>query len=438
MSKNTGYKNSPLGLIPEDWQLSYIKNCSLLITKGATPTTYGFDFVDSGINFIRGVNIRDDGSFDDKDIKYISRNADIFLSRSRLEENDIVISIVGTLGLSLVIKPSILPANINQNTAIIRFELSKLNIRFVFHFIHSFLLLKQIRLESTIQAQPSLSLKQVGKFKIIVPSFSEQKNIAEILDTLDDVIAKTEAAIAKLKNIKTGLVHDLLTRGLDENGELRDPIKYPEQFKESALGLIPKDWEVKELSQIADVDRGKFTHRPRNDPNFYGGKYPFIQTGDITKNLGKVINSYSQTLNKNGIKVSREFPVGTIAVTIAANIADTAILGIPMFFPDSVVGVVVFPEFDNRLVELYIRKYKHKLDAEATQSAQKNINLENLRPLLIPYPKSLKEQKKISLVYSQIDKKINYEEAYLEKLQLQKKGLMHDLLTGKKRVNHLL
>lgn len=254
---------------------------------------------------------------------------------------------------------------------------------------------------------------------------------------MDEAIAKTEECIAKLKKIKAGLVHDLLTRGIDENGELRDPVRHPEQFKQSAIGLIPKEWDIKELSQLATVDRGKFTHRPRNDPNFYGGQYPFIQTGDIAQNLGQVIRSYTQTLNENGAKVSREFPVGTIAVTIAANIADTAILGIPMFFPDSIVGVTVFPQFNHRLVELCIRFAKHKLDAKATQSAQKNINLEDLRPLLIPFPRNPKEQDRMSSVYEKFDERLKKEEAYLEKLKLHKKGLMHDLLTGKVRVNHL-
>ena len=95
------------------------------------------------------------------------------------------------------------------------------------------------------------------------------------------------------------------------------------------------------LAEVASVDRGKFSARPRNNPSFYGGEYPFIQTGDVTRAQRRTGIGYAQTLNDLGLAVSRKFQVGTIAVTIAANIADTAILDRPMCFPDSVVGVTV-------------------------------------------------------------------------------------------------
>ena len=209
---------------------------------------------------------------------------------------------------------------------------------------------------------------------------------------------------------------------------MREILVKSKEFKDSPLGKIPKDWDVKPLSELADVDRGKFTHRPRNDPRFYGGSYPFIQTGDIANSSGGILSTYSQTLNERGITVSREFPVGTIAITIAANIADTAILGIPMFFPDSVVGAVVKKPNSIRYVELCIRRAKQRLDARAPQSAQKNINLEDLRPLLIPVP-SPEEQHRIAEVIDTIDSAIAHTSSLIAKLKQMKAGLLHDLLT---------
>jgi type I restriction enzyme S subunit len=209
---------------------------------------------------------------------------------------------------------------------------------------------------------------------------------------------------------------------------MRETLVKTEEFKDSPLGKIPKDWDVKPLSELADVDRGKFTHRPRNDPRFYGGSYPFIQTGDIANSSGGILSTYSQTLNERGITVSREFPVGTIAITIAANIADTAILGIPMFFPDSVVGAVVKKPNSIRYVELCIRRAKQRLDARAPQSAQKNINLEDLRPLLIAVP-SPEEQHRIAEVIDTIDSTIAHTSSLIAKLKQMKAGLLHDLLT---------
>ena len=99
------------------------------------------------------------------------------------------------------------------------------------------------------------------------PSLPEQRRIAEILDTLDEAIRKTEQVIAKLQQMKQGLLHDLLTRGIDENGELRDPERHPEQFKDSALGRIPREWEV------APFERNSWPGRP------------FLKTGPFGSSL---------------------------------------------------------------------------------------------------------------------------------------------------------
>lgn len=262
--------------------------------------------------------------------------------------------------------------------------------------------------------------------------------IAEVLDTLDTTIRQTESIIEKLKQVKQGLLHDLLTRGIDANGELRPPqSQAPHLYKESALGWIPSDWNMAPLGELAQVDRGKFTHRPRNDPAFYGGPHPFIQTGDVANAVGGYVSSYSQTLSERGTTVSQEFPAGTVAITIAANIADTAILAVPMYFPDSVVGAIVAPSVNSRFIELSVRRAKPRLDARAPQSAQKNINLQDLRPLPIPLP-SKAEQDAIAERYEAVQLRLDTEEAAARKLREAKCGLMDDLLTGRVRVTSLL
>jgi type I restriction enzyme S subunit len=89
------------------------------------------------------------------------------------------------------------------------------------------------------------------------PKHPEQRRIAFVLDTMDEAIAKTEAVIAKLKQVRAGLLHDLLTRGLDENDQLRDPIAHPEQFQDSPLGCIPRDWVTAEIATLCDLGRGR-------------------------------------------------------------------------------------------------------------------------------------------------------------------------------------
>lgn len=285
---------------------------------------------------------------------------------------------------------------------------------------------------------PHVDRELLEAIRVFRPKQNEQIIIAQILDTLDTAICETEALIDKLKAVKQGLLHDLLTRGIDANGQLRPPqSEAPQLYKESPLGWIPREWVLQELGNLAEVSRGKFTHRPRNDPAFFGGEYPFIQTGDVALAQGGYISSYSQTLSERGISVSQEFPAGTIAITIAANIADTAILARSMFFPDSVVGAMVAPEHNIRFVELSIRRAKRTLDARAPQSAQKNINLQDLRPLLLAVP-SRSEQDAIATRYDAIQARLEAEQITVDKLRQQKSGLMDDLLTGRVRVTPLL
>ena len=102
----------------------------------------------------------------------------------------------------------------------------------------------------------NLNKGQLAGIELAAPPLPEQRQIAEILDTLDEAIRKTEAIIAKLKQVKQGLLHDLLTRGIDDNGELRDPERHPEQFKDSPLGRIPREWEVVTSRDMLTVQLG--------------------------------------------------------------------------------------------------------------------------------------------------------------------------------------
>ena len=139
------------------------------------------------------------------------------------------------------------------------------------------------------------------------------------------------------------------------------------------------------LFRSCDIQRGKFSHRPRNEPRFYGGKYPFIQTGDVVRSNGGKI-TFTQTLNDEGLLVSKLFQPPIVVITIAANIGDTAVLDFPSCFPDSVVGLIPKLGTDARYLEVVMRTQKQHLNDIAPQAAQKNINIEILKTLEIPLP----------------------------------------------------
>lgn len=150
---------------------------------------------------------------------------------------------------------------------------------------------------------------------------------------------------------------------------------------------LPRQWAWTTLPAIGELARGKSRHRPRNDPTLYaGGNVPLIQTGDVARANG-VVKTHSAMYNAKGVEQSRLWPAGTMCITIAANIADSATLGFDACFPDSVVGFVPeFPELDVRYFEFFLRTAKSHLEDFAPSTAQKNINLEILGLLSVPLP----------------------------------------------------
>ncbi len=176
---------------------------------------------------------------------------------------------------------------------------------------------------------------------------------------------------------------------LVQSGELEerlDPLYY--QTIENFIFAKQKHYYVSKMSDCINMQRGRFGHRPRNDPALYGGKYPFIQTGDIAKanmNAGKI--PYCQTLNELGLKTSRLQTKKAVMITIAANIGDTAVLDYPACYPDSLIALT--PKSDNLRLEyinIYFKYIKSYLENLAPQAAQKNINYQQLSPTPIVIP----------------------------------------------------
>src|SRR2546428_5586557 len=141
---------------------------------------------------------------------------------------------------------------------------------------------------------------------------------------------------------------------------------------------MPKDWKLSRLNELGFVGRGKSKHRPRNDPSLYGGRYPFIQTGEI-KAADLYIAEFDETYNDRGLAQSKLWPAGTLCITIAANIAETAILKIEACFPDSIVGFVADQrKADVRFVKYQIDTIKLQMQNISRGSTQDNLSLDKL------------------------------------------------------------
>jgi len=207
---------------------------------------------------------------------------------------------------------------------------------------------------------------------------------------------KIQTEIVRILDSFTELTTELTT-------ELSARKKQYNYYRDQLLSFEEGEVEWKTLQEVAlEFGRGKSKHRPRNDERLYGGDIPLIQTGDI-RNAPHIITKYTQTYSKLGLEQSKLWQKGTLCITIAANIAETAILGFESCFPDSVIGFVSNPEkTSSGYVEYLLSSWKTKLQAKSTGSAQENINLATFKALLLPFP-TIDEQNRIVSILNKFE-----------------------------------
>lgn len=199
------------------------------------------------------------------------------------------------------------------------------------------------------------------------------------------------------------------------------------------LPTLPVGYTYTYLANLGELGRGKSKHRPRNASELFGGPYPFIQTGEV-KAAGRIIRGYSQTYSELGLEQSKLWPAGTLCITIAANIAETAFLGFDGCFPDSIVGftaanTLVLPEY----IELFIKSVRTRIEAYAPSTAQKNINLTTLESLVVPLS-SLEEQRvlvnQLEAVLSVIDDQRDAIDTQLLKIDALRQSILKKAFSG--------
>ena len=260
----------------------------------------------------------------------------------------------------------------------------------------------------------AISKNDLESIEILLPPLSEQRRIVAKLEKLLHKVDACKERLGKIPDILKRFRQSVLaaacsgrlTADWRENNQNVGAIRRVAQTGRgtasplqngdagAVLPEIPTTWRWVKLPETGEMNRGKSRHRPRNAPFLFGGRYPFIQTGDIAQSGGR-ITSHKQTYSKAGLEQSRLWPAETICITIAANIAESALLTYPACFPDSVVGIIT----DNKVcvseyVEYFIRIAKADLSTFAPATAQKNINIAILNELSVPLP-PLPEQQEI-------------------------------------------
>lgn len=359
-----------------------------------------------------------------------------------LRSGDVILTKDGTIGR--VARVDELPgdATINGTMMLVR-PLRRLDYRYLYHVLNGRGFQKLIEDKVSGSSIPHIFQRDMVELEVDLPPIDQQSKIAEILDTLDEAIRRTDAVVGKLKAVKQGLLHDLLTRGIDANGNLRPPQPdAPHLYKETPLGWLPKEWSFSNLGAITSL----ITSGSRGWAQYYADEGQlFVRSQNVR--MGRLDLTERQHVrvaaSAEGARTGLE--ASDFLVTITGNGVGNACV-VPSDweetgFVSQHVGLVRF--YEKSLGE-YAGRYfiaggpgNHQIvDAQYGQS-KPGLSLTNLRDLKMGIPPE-SEKSKLMEILSETDERISAEAALLDKLRLQKSGLMEDLLTGQVSVTPLL
>lgn len=424
--------------IPEEWDCQQLK----LLLKKNESGKWGKESKGKGYPVLRSNNISLTGNLIEEDIKF--RELSDFEKYRAIEGDILIVSSSGSekhIGKKLYIDNQIESKNFAFTNFLQRLRLNRgINEKFIFYYLisyHEKCYVQSITPTST--GLRNLDMDDYTKLKVPLPPLPEQEHIASILSTVDEVIQQTDEVIEKSKELKKGLMQDLLTKGIGHD-----------KFKKVKLGPkeveIPEEWEIERLKYISKKGEKTFIDGDwvESKNMVDNGQIQLIQLGNIgvgrfKGNCNKFISE--KFFDENNCTLVE--PGDLLISRMAEPILRTLI--VPKFEKKSItaVDVVVAKVDETRWDKRYIMSilnygiWRSIGEAWASGTTRLRISRKNIEKIKIPYP-PLPEQEQIASILSTVDEKIQKEKIYKEKLQELKQGLMQDLLTGKVRVTGLI
>jgi type I restriction enzyme S subunit len=404
------------------------------------------DFVEDGIPIIKIGQLKFNGQIDLTNCSYIDRKNLEKFKDYLIYQGDVLMALTGaTLGKTVRVTKDF--GNILQNYRVGKFLPidDTINKDFIYYLLTSSFVQNEMLAKINTAAQGNIGKADFKRIKIRYPSYKNQQKIAKILTTYDTVIEQTQSAIAKYKAIKQGLLHDLFTRGLDANGHLRPSYQQaPELYKESELGMIPKEWEVDNFEGATEIitdftANGSFESLRVNVNYYYESNYGrLIRLTDLRVNL-KNEGVYVDKVGFDFLSKSELRENDLMLANVGEYTGYTCLMP-KVNYPATIAPNMFLVRCNCEKFTAQFMYYFMTLDAFTRQvdnisasSATKLLNKTNFRKLSILRP-DLKEQKIIGKILKNIDNKIQTEETLLQKYQSIKRGLMGDLLGGRKEV----
>lgn len=427
MPKYDAYKDSGvewLGKIPNSWE---VKRFKFLLNEINDRSESGEEDLLS-VSHYTGVTLKSD-KVNDGDLL---TNAESLEGYKKVSKGDLVSNIMLAWNGSLGISPY--DGITSPAYSIYRFR-NGCSERFYHYLLRTEIYKAEFKRRSTGVIESRLRLYSDAFFDVVgvLPSMNTQVSIANFLDKktaqIDEAIAIKEKQIELLKERKQIIIQQAVTQGLDTNAPMKDS-------GVDWIGEIPEHWEAKKIKYLTEIFRGKFTHRPRNDPAMYDGEYPFFQTGDVAR-AGKYLSKYKQTLNERGLRVSTLIPKGTVVITIAANIGDVSILALDACFPDSVVGFNPNKDVVRDFLYYALGNMKQQFMDSSIKNTQMNLNVDRIGSNYICQPPEKEQQKIVEYIEEKtqaVDSAIGLQFQQIEKLKEYKTTLINSAVTGKIKV----
>ena len=380
--------------------------------------------VEGDIPSFGGENITMSGTINFYPVRKITTEFFNSMKRGHLKDLDVIINKDGAnTGKSAIYRNSpYSKAAINEHLFILRGSSEKIDQI----YLHYSLLFPKTKsaIEARINgsAQPGLNSNFIQNLPVKIFPLPEQKKIASILTSVDEVIENTQKQIEKLQNLKKATMNELLTKGIGHT-----------EFEDSDLGKIPKNWGVKKLEEVGQIIGGG-TPASENE-NYWGGEIQWATPKEITRLNGRYIEKTERTLTKKGLEESsaKLHPKGTIFLTSRASIGFPAINTVPMATNQGFQSLQPNKRLDTEFGYQILLHNRQKLERLSAGSTFLEISSKEVKKFKLSIP-PLPEQKKIASILTSMDKNIEDKWRKLHKIRSLKKSLMQDLLTGKVRV----
>lgn len=407
-----GYKQTEVGVIPDDWDCLSIGNFTDLLTGFPFPSS---GYSKSGVRLLRGFNVKRGATDWSEDGTEYWPAITSQIRKYVLKAGDIVIAMDGSLvGRSFaMLSKSDVPAVLLQRVARVRTE--SIEQKYLKAWICSQRFSEHCDAVKTVTAIPHISPADIRSFKVALPpTKAEQEAIAEALSDADALIESLEQLIAKKRHLKQGAMQELLT------GKKRLP-------------GFSGEWEVKRLSALANIQRGA-SPRPIDSPIWFdeNSSVGWVRISDVTKS-GMYLRETTQRLSPLGVEHSRPVSCGSLIMSICATVGRPVITEIDTCIHD---GFVVFDNLraDKHLLYYILKSIEQDWSKHGQTGSQMNLNTGLINQTEVSISPDAKEQTAIATILSDMDADIAALEQQLAKARGIKQGMMQELLTGRVRL----